>query len=29
LIPPEFNVRCEKTIEVQRGAKNQFDFDIP
>ncbi len=29
LIPPEFNVKCDKTIEVKRGAPNEFDFDIP
>jgi hypothetical protein len=29
LIPAEFNVKCDKTVEVKRGAQNQFDFDIP
>jgi hypothetical protein len=29
LIPPEFNVKCEKKVEVKRGTANQFDFDIP
>ena len=29
LIPPQFNIRCEKTIEVKQGAENQFNFDIP
>ena len=29
IIPPEFNVKCDKTIEVRRGEANQFDFDIP
>lgn len=29
LIPAEFNIRCEKTVEVKRGQKNQFNFDIP
>jgi hypothetical protein len=29
LIPPEFNVKCDKKVEVKRGVLNQFDFDIP
>lgn len=29
LIPPEFNVKCDKTVEVRRGTPNQFNFDIP
>lgn len=29
MLPPEFNVKCDKTIEVKRGESNKFDFDIP
>jgi hypothetical protein len=29
MLPPEFNVKCDKTVEVKRGEPNQFDFDIP
>ena len=29
LIPPEFNVKCEKTVEVKVGEANQFDFNVP
>ena len=29
ILPPEFNVKCDKTVEVKRGQSNQFDFDIP
>lgn len=29
LLPPEFNVKCDKTVEVKRGQSNKFDFEIP
>jgi hypothetical protein len=29
MLPPEFNVKCDKTVEVKRGENNKFDFDIP
>jgi hypothetical protein len=29
LLPPEFNVKCDKTIELKRGEPHKFDFEIP
>lgn len=29
MLPPEFNVKCDKTVEVKRGEPNKFDFEIP
>ncbi len=29
ILPAEFNVKCDKTIEVRRGEVNEFDFEIP
>jgi hypothetical protein len=28
-IPPEYNAKSTKTVEVKTGAKNVFDFTIP
>ncbi len=29
MLPPEFNVKGDRTIEVRRGADNTFHFEIP
>ena len=28
-IPPEWNINSKKEVEVTKGGKNTFDFDIP